>query len=175
MGCDSITIRIGQKIVIAKPTTSTPDVTAYTAGDAIFGNPIELKDVFDINNGAADLIEFYVQNAHASALVKKGITAYFYSRLPLSSAAAMNAADDISVADSPYYIGKCSVATGDYKDPTLASIKVTTAMIRPNITLYNDSAETGFKKSLWVKLCADEAITYTSGTTLNITFKFLCH
>lgn len=170
--CRTIVGAMGKKVKIIE-FSFTPDTTAFTAGDALYGNttsPVEVRDVFDFENGNGKVLEFTVENYHATTVTKKGISAYLFHTLPASTAVAINAAESISSTDFPKLCGKVSVVTADYADSAFASNVVTIATKTSNTDdlpiIWN--SDTSAKTSLWVKLVVDEAATYSSSGLMHV-------
>ena len=88
---------------------------------------------------------------------------------------AIDAAEDISVADSKFLLGRLAVATADYADVGFGTPKVTAAVKEYNLPVWNDSTATGEKKSLWIKLVADESITFAASGQMDIDIVLECH
>ncbi len=170
--CRTIVGAMGKKLKIIE-FSFVPDTTAFTAGDALYGettSPIEVRDVFDLDNGNGKVLEFTVENHHATTVTKKAVLAYLFHTLPASTAVAINAAESISAADFPKLCGVVGVVTGDYADSAFASNVVTVASKTSNTDdlpiVWNSS--TGAKTSLWVKLVVGEAATYSSSGLLHV-------
>ena len=169
---------MGKKIKIIE-FSFTPDTTAFTAGDVLYGDttsPIEVRDVFDFEGGNGKVLEFTVEGYHATTVTKKGISAYLFHTLPVSTAVAINAAESISSADFTKLCGKLSVVTADYADSAFASNVVTIASKTSNTDdlpiVWNASTEA--KTSLWVKLVVDESATYSSSGLMHIKIIIEC-
>lgn len=176
--CRTIVGAMGKKVKIIE-FSFVPDTTAFTAGDALYGNttsPIEVRDVFDFDNGNGKVLEFTVENHHATTVTKKGISAYLFHTLPASTAVAINAAESVSAEDFPKLCGKVSVVTADYADSAFASNVVTIATKTSNTDdlpiVWNNDAT--IKSSLWVKLVTDEAPTYSSSGLMHVKIIIEC-
>jgi hypothetical protein len=173
--CRTIVGALGKKVKIIE-FSFVPDTTAFTAGDALYASPTEIRDVFDFDNGNGKVLEFTVENHHATTVTKKGISAYLFHTLPASTAVAINAAESISATDFPKLCGKVSVVTADYADSAFASNVVTIASRTSNTDdlpiIWNN--DTSAKSSLWVKLVVDEAATYSSSGLMHVKIVVEC-
>ncbi len=170
---------MGKKLKVI-PFDFTPDTTAFAGGDALYGqttSPIAVSDVFDTDNGNGKVVSFSVQHSHGSTLTKKGISAYLFSQAPSSTPVAINAAENITAGDEGKVCGRLSVVAADFVDSVFAASFLTRAH-KTNDTstlpiIYNDSSSD--KKSLWIKLIADEAQTYSSVGKLKIEIIIECY
>lgn len=155
----------------------TPDfATPFVAGDALTDSPTTFEDLFDLDNGSAQLVNYRIEHRHATTVVKKGIALVMFHTKPVSAAKVANEAEGVSDIDFVKMTGIATVATADYVDLTTATETITTAAksshthALPNV----ENQSTVSKRALWVKLMCMEGMTFTSGGLLHVVADFAC-
>lgn len=79
--CRTIVGAMGKKLKIIE-FSFVPDTTAFTAGDALYGDitsPVEVRDVFDFDGGNGKVLEFTVENHHATTVTKKALARTYFT------------------------------------------------------------------------------------------------
>lgn len=177
--CRTIVGALGKKVKIIE-FEFTADTTAFSAGDALYGettSPIEITDVFDGDNGSGKVVSFSITQRHATTTTKKAVSAILFSKVPASTAVAINAAEGVSAVDFVNVTGILSIAGSEYSDTTFAteviSRAIQTAENNNLPIVQNDS--TVSKRSLWIKLITNEIQTYSSSTLMNVKIVVECY
>lgn len=173
--CEVIVGAFSRKRVIKKVEVD-PTNTAYASGDAIIvASPYRIANLFEGENGKANLMELVVKNYHASAPIKKGMEFIFWDEEPSAAmVAAINAAPATGMAltDTPKHFARATIATADYVDAYKCSIARLTFVngltVRNNVSGSDDS----YKKDLWLTVLTTEAHTYGSLGLLSLTLVF---
>lgn len=177
--CRTIVGALGKKIKIIE-FEFTADTTAFTAGDALYGattSPVEVTDVFDGDNGAGKVISFSITQRNATTVTPKAVNCVLFSKVPTSTAVAINAAEGISAVDFVNVTGVINLLGSEYVPFSTATETITRAIQTADTNnlpiVQNDS--TVSKRSLWLKLLAGEAQTYTAATLMNIKIVVECY
>jgi len=170
--CRTIVGALGRKMILAE-FHFTADTSAFAAGDVIVDGLIK-RDLYDFSNGNARLVEYTVEQRHASAPTKKGINAVMYHKAPSSMTTAINAADAISALDFVKLAGLAKVVTADYTDYTTATEVVSVASKTVETAalpvVWNDDDDS--PKDIYIKILAGETMTFSSSTLVHIKLWF---
>lgn len=168
--CRAILGALGRKVKLIE-FHFTADTTAFAVGDVITLARVEL-DSYDFIHGNARLVEYTVEQRHATTVTKKAINAFMYHDAPTSMTVAVNAADTVSALDFVKLCGVVGVATGDYVDYPTASEVITVATKSASTDdlpiLWNNSTDSSLSKVLWVKILAGEVMTFSASTLVHI-------
>mgnify|MGYP003406046210 FL=1 len=174
MGCSCRPIvgALGRKMILAE-FSFTATTTALAAGDVIIDGLIK-RDLYDLTKGAARLVEYTVEQRHASAPTKKGINAVMYHTAPTSMTTAIADPDAVSALDFVKLAGVAKVVTADYVDYTTAAeiISVASKNIETSALpiVYNDNDTS--PKDIWIKILAGETMTFGASTLVHIKLWF---
>lgn len=149
---------------------------AFIAGDALTDSPETFEDLFDQDNGSAQLVEYRVEHRHATTVVKKGIALVMFHTKPASAAKTENQAEDVSAIDFVKMTGIAAVATADYVDLVTGTETITTAIKQSHVhALPNvENRSTVSKRALWSKLMCTEGMTFAAGGLLHVVADFAC-